>query len=88
MHLLQMVKKRLTSEAAAAANRDGKWRNQMRRAAHNGCCRRVAQTRALGSVLWNLLISEDLVGTLIDIENPLVTFDYNFKKIDFLSSYL
>ncbi|CAA6671596.1 unnamed protein product [Spirodela intermedia] len=71
-NLEKMVKRRLTSEAAAAANRDGKWRSQMRRAAHNGCCRRVAQTRALCSVLWNLLVSEDLVGTLIDIENPLV----------------
>ncbi|XP_077220020.1 MUS308 and mammalian DNA polymerase-like protein isoform X2 [Tasmannia lanceolata] len=71
-NLEKEVKKRLSSEAAAAANRDGRWRNQMRRAAHNGCCRRVAQTRALGSVLWKLLISEDLVEPLTSIESPLV----------------
>lgn len=56
-NLEKEVKKRLSSEAAAAANRSGRWRNQMRRAAHNGCCRRVAQTRALFSVLWKLLTS-------------------------------
>ncbi|KAK1313667.1 hypothetical protein QJS10_CPA06g00657 [Acorus calamus] len=44
----------------------------MRRAAHNGCCRRVAQIRALYSVLWKLLVSEDLVGAFVSIENPLV----------------
>ncbi|KAF8407042.1 hypothetical protein HHK36_006167 [Tetracentron sinense] len=71
-NLEKEVKKRLSSEAAAAANRNGRWKNQMRRAAHNGCCRRVAQTRALGSVLWKLLISEELVEALINIENPLV----------------
>ncbi|KAK9273993.1 hypothetical protein L1049_018807 [Liquidambar formosana] len=66
------VKKRLSSEAAAAANRSGRWKNQMRRAAHNGCCRRVAQTRALCSVLWKLLISEELIESLMNIEIPLV----------------
>lgn len=44
----------------------------MRRAAHNGCCCRVAQTRALCSVLWKLLISEGLVEVLMNIEIPLV----------------
>ncbi|MQL73398.1 hypothetical protein Taro_005736 [Colocasia esculenta] len=52
----RVVKKRLTSEAAAAASRDGRWRNQLRRAAHDGCCRRVAQIRALTSVLWAMLV--------------------------------
>ncbi|CAL9781603.1 unnamed protein product [Musa acuminata subsp. burmannicoides] len=67
-----VVKRRLSNEAAAAANRDGRWRNQMRKAAHNGCCRRVAQVRALGSVLWKLLVAEGLVEVLMKIENPLV----------------
>ncbi|MQL93723.1 hypothetical protein Taro_026365, partial [Colocasia esculenta] len=71
-NLEKVVKKRLTSEAAAAASRDGRWRNQMRRAAHNGCCRRVAQIRALTSVLWAMLVSENLINVLADIENPLV----------------
>lgn len=44
----------------------------MRRAAHNGCCRRVAQTRALCSILWKLLVAEDLTEALINIEAPLV----------------
>lgn len=44
----------------------------MRRAAHNGCCRRVAQTRALCSVLWKLLVAEDLTEALTNIEAPLV----------------
>ncbi|MCH98936.1 DNA polymerase theta-like, partial [Trifolium medium] len=44
----------------------------MRKAAHNGCCRRVAQTRALCSVLWKLLVSEKLVEVLMEIEIPLV----------------
>ncbi|KAA8521778.1 hypothetical protein F0562_012451 [Nyssa sinensis] len=66
------VKKRLSSEVAAAANRHGRWKNQMRRAAHNGCCRRVAQTRALCSVLWKLLISEELIEAVMSIEIPLV----------------
>ncbi|MCD9558471.1 hypothetical protein HAX54_015857 [Datura stramonium] len=66
------VKKRLSIEAAAAANRNGRWKNQMRQVAHNGCCRRVAQTRALSSVLWKLLISEGLVEALGATEMPLV----------------
>ncbi|KAL3500503.1 hypothetical protein ACH5RR_039596, partial [Cinchona calisaya] len=65
------VKKRLSCEAAAAASWKGRWKNQMRRAAHNGCCRRVAQTRALSSVLWKLLISEELVEIFLSIEIPL-----------------
>ncbi|KAJ4950046.1 hypothetical protein NE237_026878 [Protea cynaroides] len=72
-NLEKEVKKRLSSEAAAAANRSGRWKNQMRKAAHNGCCRRAAQTRALGSVLWKLLISEELDKALISIETVLVT---------------
>ncbi|XP_065030525.1 helicase and polymerase-containing protein TEBICHI isoform X5 [Musa acuminata AAA Group] len=71
-NLEKVVKRRLSNEAAAAANRDGRWRNQMRKAAHNGCCRRVAQVRALGSVLWKLLVAEGLVEVLMKIENPLV----------------
>ncbi|KAJ0962916.1 hypothetical protein J5N97_028038 [Dioscorea zingiberensis] len=59
-------------KAAAAASRDGRWKNQMHKAAHNGCCRRVAQTRALDSVTWKLLSSENLVEALTNIENPLV----------------
>nr|CAD1822289.1 unnamed protein product [Ananas comosus var. bracteatus] len=68
----KVVKKRLSSEAAAAANRDGRWRNQMHKAAHNGCCRRVAQTRALSSVLGKLLVSENLGEVISNIETPLV----------------
>lgn len=45
----------------------------MRRAAHNGCCRRVAQIRALCSVLWKLLVSEGLTEALVNIEIPLVS---------------
>ncbi|XP_078428981.1 MUS308 and mammalian DNA polymerase-like protein isoform X2 [Wolffia australiana] len=71
-NLEKTVRKRLSTEMVAAANRDGKWRNQMRLAAHNGCCKRVAQTRALGSILWHLLITEDLIPSLIHIENPMV----------------
>ncbi|CAN4127872.1 unnamed protein product [Withania somnifera] len=66
------VKKRLSIEAAAAANRNGRWKNQMRQVAHNGCCRRVAQTRALCSVLWKLVISEGLIEALGATEMPLV----------------
>lgn len=66
------MKKRLSSDDAAAANRSGRWKNQMRRVAHNGCCRRAAQIRALCSVLWKLLVSEKLVEALMSIEIPLV----------------
>ncbi|XP_048133161.1 helicase and polymerase-containing protein TEBICHI isoform X1 [Rhodamnia argentea] len=66
------VKKRLPSEVAAAAHRCGRWKNQMRKSAHDGCCRRVAQTRALHSVLWKLLIDEKLFEPLMMIEVPLV----------------
>ncbi|GAB4837362.1 hypothetical protein Ancab_002239 [Ancistrocladus abbreviatus] len=71
-NLEKEVKKRLSSDDAAAAHRSGRWKNQMRRAAHNGCCRRVAQTRALSSVLWKLLVSEELVEALMSVEIPLV----------------
>ncbi|GLU01406.1 hypothetical protein SLE2022_187150 [Rubroshorea leprosula] len=71
-NLEKEVKKRLSSEAVAAANQCGRWKNQMRRVAHNGCCRRVAQIRALSSALWKLLISEELIEVLLNIETPLV----------------
>jgi len=70
--MLKEVKKRLSPEAAEAANRSGRWRNQIRRVAHNGCCRRVAQTRALCSALWKILVSEELLQALTTIEMPLV----------------
>ncbi|KAL0698098.1 hypothetical protein Bca4012_054220 [Brassica carinata] len=66
------VKKRLSPEAAEAANRSGRWRNQIRRVAHNGCCRRVAQTRALCSAFWKILVSEELLEALETTEMPLV----------------
>ncbi|KAL0330327.1 UNVERIFIED_CONTAM: Helicase and polymerase-containing protein TEBICHI [Sesamum radiatum] len=71
-NLEKEVKRRLSSDAAASANRSGRWKDQTRRAAHNGCCRRVAQTRALFSVLWKLLESEELVEPLMMIEVRLV----------------
>ncbi|XWS70350.1 hypothetical protein CRYUN_Cryun03dG0040400 [Craigia yunnanensis] len=71
-NLEKEVKKRLSSEAAAAANQSGRWKNQMRKAARNGCCRRVAQTRALCSAIWKLLISEKLIEVFTYIETPLV----------------
>ncbi|KAE8710468.1 hypothetical protein F3Y22_tig00110321pilonHSYRG00229 [Hibiscus syriacus] len=73
------VKKRLPNEAAAAANQSGRWKNQMRRAAHNGCCRRVAQTRALCSALWKLLVSEKLIEVFTYIETPLVNSAIHFS---------
>ncbi|KAL3691255.1 hypothetical protein R1sor_004906 [Riccia sorocarpa] len=66
------VKKRLPGEVAATASRAGRWANQMGRVSHNGCCRRAAQTRALHSVLWKLLVSEGLDLPLSIIEMPLV----------------
>ncbi|XP_030507404.2 helicase and polymerase-containing protein TEBICHI [Cannabis sativa] len=71
-NLEKEVKKRLSSEAATAANQNGRWKNQMRRAAHNGCCRRVAQIRALCSVLWKLIVSDELTEALLNVEIPLV----------------
>ncbi|KAG2620442.1 hypothetical protein PVAP13_3NG107600 [Panicum virgatum] len=71
-NLEKLVKRRLHSEAAAAANRDGRWRNQMHKAAHNGCCRRAAQTRALYTVLKKLLVSQNLNDLVDTIEGPLV----------------
>ncbi|KAM7276027.1 hypothetical protein ACFE04_017893 [Oxalis oulophora] len=70
-NLEKEAKKRLSSEALAAAGRSGRWKNQMRRVAHNGCCRRVAQVRALCSALWKLLASEQLIEVLVNIEIPL-----------------
>lgn len=72
---------------AAAATQSGRWKNQMRRAAHNGCCRRVAQTRALYSAFWKLLISEKLIDVFTYIETPLVNSPIHFlnlwgKKLD------
>ena len=44
----------------------------MHKAAHNGCCRRAAQTRALCSVLRKLLVSEKLNDLVETVEGPLV----------------
>lgn len=44
----------------------------MHKAAHNGCCRRAAQTRALGSVLMKLLVSQNLNDLIETVEGPLV----------------
>ncbi|GKC03368.1 helicase and polymerase-containing protein TEBICHI isoform X1 [Tanacetum coccineum] len=71
-NLEKEVKKRLSSEVAAAANQKGRWKNQMRRAAHNSCCRQAAQTRALSSVLWKLPTTENPQQPLSTIEMPLV----------------
>jgi len=49
------LKKRLSSDEAAVANQSGRWRNQMRSAAHNGC-----------SALWKLLVYEDLAEVLME----------------------
>ncbi|AQK40089.1 Helicase and polymerase-containing protein TEBICHI [Zea mays] len=70
-NLEKFVKRRLHSQEAAAANRDGRWRNQMHKAAHNGCCRRAAQTRALYTVLKKLL-TQNLSVLVETIEAPLV----------------
>jgi len=78
--LEQEVKKRLSGEVAAAANRAGRWSNQMGRVAHNGCCRRVAQVRALHSILWKLIISEGLVQVLRSVEMPLVRVLADMEK--------
>ncbi|XP_073129538.1 helicase and polymerase-containing protein TEBICHI isoform X2 [Henckelia pumila] len=72
-NLEKEVKNRLSSDAAALANRSGRWKDQMQRAAHNGCCRRVAQTRALFSILWKLLEAEELLEPLMTIETRLIT---------------
>lgn len=82
--MVQVVKKRLSSQAATAANQVGRWRNQMRKAAHDGCCRRVAQTRALSSVMWKLLVSENLVDVLSRIENPMVHFLVNLENSNYV----
>lgn len=66
------MKRRLATDAVSFANRCGRWKDQTRRAAHNGCCRRVAQTRALSSVLWKLVSSEGLVEPLMTVEVKLV----------------
>ncbi|RCV18574.1 hypothetical protein SETIT_3G311900v2 [Setaria italica] len=71
-NLEKLVKRRLHSEGASAANRDGRWRNQMHKAAHNGCCRRAAQTKALYTVLNKLLVSQNLYDLVHTIEGPLV----------------
>lgn len=78
--LEQEVKKRLSGEIAAAANRAGRWSNQMGRVAHNGCCRRAAQVRALHSILWKLIISEGLVQVLRSLEMPLVRVLADMEK--------
>lgn len=76
----------MPSHVAAAANRDGRWINQMRKAAHNGCCRRVAQIRALSSFLLKPIASEGLSEVLSKIEYPLVQLIaiQNSQKLDLL----
>nr|GFA41612.1 helicase and polymerase-containing protein TEBICHI [Tanacetum cinerariifolium] len=64
-NLEKEVKKRLSSEVAAAANQKGRWKNRMRRAADNSCCRRAAQIRALSSV--NVLADMELSGIGVDM---------------------
>ncbi|KAI5071714.1 hypothetical protein GOP47_0013965 [Adiantum capillus-veneris] len=70
--LEQEIKRRLPGNLAAKASREGRWINQMGRVAHNGCCRRVAQIRALHSVIWKLVVAEGLNQPLLQQEMPLV----------------
>ncbi|KAJ7544985.1 hypothetical protein O6H91_09G101700 [Diphasiastrum complanatum] len=70
--LEQMVKKRLAGETAAAASRAGRWLNQIGQISQNGCCRRVAQVRALHLAFWKLLATEGLHEPLLQVEMPLV----------------
>ncbi|KAH7283331.1 hypothetical protein KP509_34G001800 [Ceratopteris richardii] len=70
--LEEEVKKRLPGSIAAKASREGRWVNQMGRVAHNGCCRRVAQIRALHTVIWKLIMAEGLNQPLLQQEMPLV----------------
>lgn len=72
----QEVRKRLPGEIAAAANRAGRWINQMGCVAHNGCCRRTAHVWALHLALWKLLVSEELHQPLLQLEMPLVGFHW------------
>ncbi|EPS68789.1 hypothetical protein M569_05979, partial [Genlisea aurea] len=67
-NLEKEVKRRLSGDDVASAKRSGRWKNQTRAAAHNGCCSRAAQIRALLTVLWKLLESENLVEPLMTIE--------------------
>ncbi|GJN13402.1 hypothetical protein PR202_gb00096 [Eleusine coracana subsp. coracana] len=80
----ELVKRRLHSEGTATANRDGRWRNQMHKAAHNGCCRRAALTRALSSVLKKLLVCQNLDSLVETIEGPLVNF-FSLPKVNILA---
>nr|GEX05079.1 helicase and polymerase-containing protein TEBICHI [Tanacetum cinerariifolium] len=66
------VKKRLSSKVEAAANQKSRWKNRIRRAAHNSCCRRAAQIRALSSVLWQFPTTKNPQQPLSTIKMPLV----------------
>ncbi|XP_024542477.1 helicase and polymerase-containing protein TEBICHI-like isoform X1 [Selaginella moellendorffii] len=78
--LEQLVKRRLPGEVAAAASRAGRWTNQMKNEAHNGCCRRAAQIRGLHSVLYKLLLSEALHDPLMRLEMPMVRVLSDMEK--------
>lgn len=62
----------------------------MHKAAHNGCCRRSAQIRALASVLGKRIVSENLSNMLLKIESPLVRtilFSFSFILLDIKCKY-
>eukprot|EP00850_Spirogloea_muscicola_P019963 SM000203S06139 [mRNA] locus=s203:219205:230833:+ [translate_table: standard] len=70
--LEQKVVQHLPSEVAASAARAGRWVRQVGRVSHDGCCRRVAQVRALHGVLGKTVLSEGLQISLSSVEMPLV----------------
>eukprot|EP00850_Spirogloea_muscicola_P005539 SM000025S08434 [mRNA] locus=s25:718080:729951:- [translate_table: standard] len=70
--LEQKVVQHLPPEVAASAARAGRWARQVGRVSHDGCCRRVAQVRALHGVLGKMILSEDLQISLSSVEMPLV----------------
>lgn len=57
----------------------------MHKAAHNGCCRRSAQIRALASVLGKLILSEKLSDVFLTIESPLVQYGLAFHLYSFFA---
>eukprot|EP00850_Spirogloea_muscicola_P023061 SM000326S12429 [mRNA] locus=s326:82656:94371:+ [translate_table: standard] len=70
--LEQKVVQHLPPEVAAFAARAGRWARQVGRVSHDGCCRRVAQVRALHGVLGKMVLSEGLQISLSSVEMPLV----------------
>jgi len=90
---MQEVKGRLSSEAVAAAIWNGRWKNQMWRVAHNGCCRPCCKNTS--PLFWSLkfLTSEGLVEALKNIEilHPAgkysVAFSYTSLNVIFVSWY-